>query len=205
MRELFFCSSLLLSIRRRVGRYSVQPAERAFWLTVWRCGIVASKHRSKQRIQSWLVERVAALLVCDLQEINVHETFHSYGLSSREAVELSGDLETWLGLTLAPTLLWDYPTIERLVDYLAHSSTQITPPAAIEPASQEIAPIPGETPTSSIQREPIALIGIGCRFPGASGPEAFWQLLCEGRDAITEVTPERWDPTLFYDPAPLQA
>lgn len=39
--------------------------------------------------------------------------------------------------------------------------------------------------------EHIAVIGIGCRFPGASDPEAFWNLLRDGVDAITEVPPER--------------
>ncbi|MCY7285254.1 MAG: hypothetical protein LH679_17865, partial [Cyanobacteria bacterium CAN_BIN43] len=41
--------------------------------------------------------------------------------------------------------------------------------------------------------EPIAIIGIGCRFPGANNPEAFWQLLRNGVDAITEVPSDRWD------------
>ena len=49
--------------------------------------------------------------------------------------------------------------------------------------------------------EPIAIIGMGCRIPGAdSGPEAFWQLLEEGRDAISEIPPERWDAAAYYDP-----
>lgn len=51
-------------------------------------------------------------------------------------------------------------------------------------------------------REPIAIVGIGCRFPGASGPEAFWKLLCEGRDAIKEVPASRWDAERFYDSEP---
>jgi len=51
-------------------------------------------------------------------------------------------------------------------------------------------------------REPIAIIGIGCRFPGAKNPEAFWQLLCDGGDAITEVPRSRWDLESFYDPTP---
>ncbi|NEO53120.1 MAG: SDR family NAD(P)-dependent oxidoreductase [Okeania sp. SIO3B5] len=51
-------------------------------------------------------------------------------------------------------------------------------------------------------REPIAIIGIGCRFPGAKNPAAFWQLLCNGIDAITEVPTSRWDNQLFYDPDP---
>ncbi|RPJ17495.1 MAG: polyketide synthase, partial [Chloroflexi bacterium] len=51
--------------------------------------------------------------------------------------------------------------------------------------------------------EPIAIIGMGCRFPGsANSPEAFWQLLHEGKDAIREVPPERWDIDAFYDPNP---
>ena len=49
--------------------------------------------------------------------------------------------------------------------------------------------------------EPIALIGMSCRFPGgANNPEAFWQLLVEGRDAVTEVPPDRYDINQFYDP-----
>ncbi len=50
--------------------------------------------------------------------------------------------------------------------------------------------------------EPIAIIGIGCRFPGANNPEAFWQLLRQGVDAITEIPGDRWDNTPFYDPDP---
>ncbi|MCY7285478.1 MAG: polyketide synthase, partial [Cyanobacteria bacterium CAN_BIN43] len=52
--------------------------------------------------------------------------------------------------------------------------------------------------------EPIAIIGIGCRFPGANNPEAFWQLLRNGVDAITEVPSDRWDNARFYDPDPTQ-
>src|SRR6186997_751723 len=48
---------------------------------------------------------------------------------------------------------------------------------------------------------PIAIIGIGCRFPGgANDPQTFWRLLCEGVDAITEVPEDRWNRRAFYDP-----
>ena len=50
--------------------------------------------------------------------------------------------------------------------------------------------------------EPIAVVGLGCRLPGADSPEAFWELLSEGRDAITEVPRERWDVNALYDPRP---
>ncbi|MBW4644887.1 MAG: aminotransferase class III-fold pyridoxal phosphate-dependent enzyme [Goleter apudmare HA4340-LM2] len=53
-----------------------------------------------------------------------------------------------------------------------------------------------------MDREPIAIVGIGCRFPGAKDKEAFWQLLRDGVDAITEVPGDRWDINSFYDPDP---
>ncbi len=50
------------------------------------------------------------------------------------------------------------------------------------------------------QSEPIAVVGLGCRFPGnADGPEAFWRLLSQGADAVREVPPERWNIDDYYD------
>ncbi len=60
---------------------------------------------------------------------------------------------------------------------------------------------PGPPPRSD--REPIAIIGMGCRFPGGvSTPDAYWQLLCAGTDAIRDFPPERWDLRRFYAPDP---
>ena len=50
------------------------------------------------------------------------------------------------------------------------------------------------------RREPVAVIGVGCRFPGGGdGPDGFWRLLAEGVDATVEVPPERWDVDAWYD------
>lgn len=52
-----------------------------------------------------------------------------------------------------------------------------------------------------LRREPLAIIGIGCHFPGgATSPQAFWDLLCAGTDATREVPSDRWDVRKFYDP-----
>ena len=52
-------------------------------------------------------------------------------------------------------------------------------------------------------RQPIAIVGLGCRFPGGvSDPESFWELLREGRDAISEVPADRWNIDEYYDPDP---
>ncbi|MEO7272187.1 MAG: polyketide synthase, partial [Vicinamibacterales bacterium] len=52
------------------------------------------------------------------------------------------------------------------------------------------------------RREPIAIVGLAGRFPGARDADAFWTLLAEGRDAISAVPPDRWDADAFYDPDP---
>ena len=55
-----------------------------------------------------------------------------------------------------------------------------------------------------VAAEPVAVVGIGCRFPGdVAGPEDYWRLLVDGEDAITEVPADRWDAEAFYDPDPL--
>ncbi len=50
--------------------------------------------------------------------------------------------------------------------------------------------------------EPIAIVGVGCRFPGADGPDAYWRLLRDGVDAIGKVPADRWDADALYDPDP---
>ena len=55
----------------------------------------------------------------------------------------------------------------------------------------------------SADAEPIAIVGIGCRFPGgANSPEVFWRLLCDGVDAITDIPPDRPELRDLYDPTP---
>ena len=51
------------------------------------------------------------------------------------------------------------------------------------------------------RQEPLAIIGMACRFPGdADDPEAFWRLLREGGDAVAEIPSERWDVDAYFDP-----
>jgi acyl transferase domain-containing protein len=51
--------------------------------------------------------------------------------------------------------------------------------------------------------EPIAIIGMGCRFPGnANDPASLWRLLHDGVDAVSEIPSDRWDVEAFYDPDP---
>lgn len=56
---------------------------------------------------------------------------------------------------------------------------------------------------TTITHDPIAIVGMACRFPGgAHSPQAFWQLLIAGQDAIIDVPPDRWNADRFYHPDP---
>lgn len=140
-------------------------------------------------LETWLISKVAENLEIDAKEIDIHEPFVSFGLDSAQAVGLAGDLEEWLGKKLSPTLVWDYPTIESLATFLAEDET----------ISVMAPKVKGK---KSSESEPIAIIGMGCRFPKANNPEEFWQLLRNGIDAISEVPADRWDQDAFYDSNP---
>src|SRR5690349_22471051 len=55
---------------------------------------------------------------------------------------------------------------------------------------------------TAARHAPVAIVGLGCRFPGAPSRDAYWRLLSEGQDAITEVPPARWDVDRYYDADP---
>jgi acyl transferase domain-containing protein/acyl-CoA synthetase (AMP-forming)/AMP-acid ligase II/acyl carrier protein len=124
-------------------------------------------------LQQWLCRQLAATLQLDPHAIDLHTPFAQYGLDSRAGVALVVALEDWLGgAELSPTLLWEYPSVAKLSEYLSRHGVE-TPPSGVEIAGPA-------TPGA----EPIAIVGMACRFPGASSPDEFWTLLREGRCTI---------------------
>jgi amino acid adenylation domain-containing protein/thioester reductase-like protein len=145
-----------------------------------------------EEIQTFLVTRIASILEMEASSIEPHQPFTYYGLGSVQAVSLTGDLETFLGRKLSPTLAWDYPTIELLANHLANDAQP-----------KQTKPSPKPTPsTQTYTKEPIAIIGLSCRFPQAPNPQAFWELLRNGVDAVTEVPSDRWDVDAFHSENP---
>jgi acyl transferase domain-containing protein len=147
-----------------------------------------------EEIRRWLVLKLSALLEVEPNRVDPREPFSSYGLGSVEAVGLAGDLENYLGRELPATLAYDYPTVEALAAFLAGQETSTDSAkqrAAAEPMRRE-----GFAPA------PVAIIGLGCRFPSAGDPVAFWRLLREGVDAVGEVPASRWDADELFDPNP---
>lgn len=74
---------------------------------------------SQAEILNWVTSYLANLLEVDPDEVDITVPFDRYGLDSLAAVGLTGDLSDWLGCEVEPTLLYDYPTVEGLVQYLS--------------------------------------------------------------------------------------
>ncbi|OBK23304.1 polyketide synthase [Mycobacterium asiaticum] len=137
-------------------------------------------------LRHWLVDYLVTNIGCTPDEVDPNLSLADLGVGSRDAVVLSGELTELLGKTVSPIDFWEHPTINDLAAYLT----------APEPDPESAAAL--RRPAHNSLEEPIAVIGMGCRFPGGiSGPDALWDFLCERRSSIGKVPDERWE--LFDD------
>ncbi|MCC6810691.1 MAG: SDR family NAD(P)-dependent oxidoreductase [Deltaproteobacteria bacterium] len=128
-------------------------------------------------LSQWIAGAIAEQLALAPSVVAKDAAFSTLGLDSLEATRLIAKIGEKLGRSLPATLVWEHPTIEALARAL------IEAPAAL-PRGDDRAP-PGE---------PIAIVGLACRFPGAEDVDAYWRLLAEGRSAIGPLPAGRWDP-----------
>ncbi|MEU8380859.1 type I polyketide synthase, partial [Streptosporangium sp. NPDC048865] len=116
-----------------------------------------------------------------LADVDADRLFIDCGIGSADAVALAAELEARLGVPLPTTVFYDHPTPRALAAYLTASAPSRS---SVPPAS------PGRK-AAGCSLEPVAIVGIGCRLPGASGPENLWRLLADGVDAVGAVPGER--------------
>ncbi|HEV2634425.1 MAG TPA: type I polyketide synthase [Actinocrinis sp.] len=146
-----------------------------------------------------LVRSSAAVVLgyTDAETVEVDLTFKDLGLDSAGAVEFRDRLAAVSGVRLPATLTYDHPTPAAVARFLASQTPEL--PVAAEPISQpakenpgRAAAIPGAAETD---QDPIALVAMSGRWPGgADSPEALWDLLRSGRDAIGPFPENRgWD------------
>ena len=82
---------------------------------------------SAQAIQEWLVSHISKSLDLDAEKLDVTADFTDYGLNSAEMINISGELEVYLGRSLDPTMVLDYPNIASLSEYLAEQTRKPVP------------------------------------------------------------------------------
>ncbi|WP_159050547.1 type I polyketide synthase, partial [Streptomyces cellostaticus] len=139
---------------------------------------------------------VAAVLGhTSLDAIESTRAFTDLGFDSLTAVELRNRLNTASGLRLPATLVFDYPNPLALAVHLRDRLMGDGAPAVSLPRVH--------TATTAVD-EPIAIVGMACRFPGeVNSPDEFWELLATGKDAVGGFPDDRgWDAEGLYDPDP---
>jgi acyl carrier protein len=72
-----------------------------------------------QETQLWLTTRLSEMLQIAPESVDPEESLAAYGLGSSQSLELTGDLEQWLGRKLPATLIWDHPTIVSIAEYVS--------------------------------------------------------------------------------------
>ncbi|MEV3874961.1 beta-ketoacyl synthase N-terminal-like domain-containing protein, partial [Streptomyces sp. NPDC049906] len=119
--------------------------------------------------------------------------FTEIGFDSLSAVELRNRLNQATELRLPATLVFDYPTPQALADHLDDTLFGDATPAA----APVVAP-------DGVPDEPIAIVGMSCRFPGGvTTPEQLWELLVNGRDGVSAFPTDRgWNVEEIFDPEP---
>ncbi|MDC0667756.1 type I polyketide synthase [Nannocystis radixulma] len=139
-----------------------------------------------ERITLWVCDWLARTLQIDRATIDPRRRLFDLGLGSLQGVALAAELAAMLARPVSPTLLWEHPTIAELAAHLAGAA----------------APRPVAAPSTPTQREPVAIVGMACRFPRAPDLAAFWRLVADCVDATDTVPADRWDVAQWTDPDP---
>ncbi|MCB9278599.1 MAG: amino acid adenylation domain-containing protein [Lewinellaceae bacterium] len=130
------------------------------------------------KIRTWLMEQVAE--ICSVPDVSADEPFSFYGMDSALAARLAQKLTGKLGRPVSPTLFYNYPTAAALAEKLTADGFQ-----------DENTAVQTRIPEKDHQ-EPVAIVGMGCRFPGANDTDEFWDLLQNGVCATGKIPDDRW-------------
>ncbi|WP_328722905.1 type I polyketide synthase [Streptomyces sp. NBC_00247] len=180
----------LVRVRRRQAAGAARGADSSW---VQRLLLLGAQERAQAVLQT-VLETVGLVLGHGANaDIDPTRPFKDTGFDSLTGVELRNRLNLVTGLRLPTTLVFDHPSPRAVADFLLHrldaTATAVVPSV--------VAHAPGLD-------EPIAVVGMGCRYPGGvASPEDLWQLVAEGRDAIGEFPGDRgWDVEGLFDPDP---
>ncbi|MFI7527628.1 polyketide synthase Pks13 [Nocardia salmonicida] len=146
---------------------------------------------SVAELREWLRRWVADATGQSVDAITVDRPMEEFGLASRDALALGGDIEDLTGVVLTPTVVYQHPTIASLAEVIVHGEPE---PPAEDSSEYTAAFAPSEA-------HDVAVVGLSTRLPGAgTTPESTWEFIIGRGDAIRELPEGRWEEFLT-DPA----
>lgn len=134
----------------------------------------------------------------DIESLDSNRPFSDIGIDSLVSVEIKNKLSEILGINLPISLLYDYPSLGRLIDFLLKKVNHELDDRDVPrmSLSSDVSDVVNEADKES----EVAIIGLSCRFPGGvDSPDKFWQLMLDRVDAIGEFSNHRWDVDRFYE------
>ncbi len=179
-----------LADRPSRGRGARRPKRGKEHLLAQRLVTVRKGDRERVVLELVCAEAATVLGHSSSKTIDPESAFKDIGFDSLTAVELRNRLGKLSGLKLPATLVFDYPNPLAVARYLLEK---------IEGTEVRLAPA---ARTAAALDEPIAIVGMSCRYPGgAHSPEELWRLVSPGTDAIAPFPDDRgWDLDRIYDP-----
>ncbi|WP_435795222.1 polyketide synthase Pks13 [Nocardia aurea] len=145
----------------------------------------AAIEMSVAELREWLRRWVADATGQEIEKITVDRPMEEFGLASRDALALGGDIEELTGVILTATVVYQHPTIASLAERIINGE-----PDAPEESGDDAfyaSYTPGEA-------HDIAIVGLSTRLPGAGDtPESTWEFLIGGGDGIRDLPEGRWE------------
>ncbi|MGB3290036.1 MAG: AMP-binding protein, partial [Burkholderiaceae bacterium] len=135
------------------------------------------KNMNRHALRAWLAQWLSDRLGLAPDKLSADSGFAELGLDSLASTELAFALGERLGVPVAETVAYDYPTVARLAEHFASDGARAATDAGAEAGRADNAGL-------ALTDDCIAVVGLACRYPGAPDAQAYERLLASGQDAI---------------------